>query len=149
MNHSSIQQRYRNQLTEQLVYFDEEKDEFLQEYFPHNDRHRLLVERTLSVYCSTLEKLIVHPSTNDMINEFALIGSRVDVYFLESQSVESFTFVFPTKTDPDRSMISFLSPIGFQLLLSRRNEVYEINIPSGKTQVRIEGILFSNHGGFK
>ncbi|NTZ16990.1 GreA/GreB family elongation factor [Paenibacillus sp. JMULE4] len=145
MNHSLMYQGSRLQLVNQLVYFDDEKLNFLNQYFPEPNQKRRNVEKTISVYCSTLER-IIKDLTEENLNSMALIGSQVDLRYLDDGSTESLTIVFPHRTDPNKNLISFLSPIGFQLLMAQTNENYQLVIPSGETLVRVENIKFVNHG---
>lgn len=143
MNPSSLDQLSRTQLLQQLVYLDEEKMNLLDQHFPERNRMRRIVEKTLSEYCSTLERIV-----NDLeaIHDVALIGSWLDLKFLDDGSSESFTIVFPNLADPDKNLISFLSPLAFQLLMARTEETYTLVIPSGETKVKVEHIKFVNRG---
>jgi transcription elongation factor GreA len=145
MSHSLLYQGSRAQLVNQLVYFDDEKINFLNQYFPERNQKRHIVEETLSVYCSTLER-IINDLSEENLNSIALVGSKLELRYLDDGSTESYTIVFPNQADPNRNLISFLSPIGFQLLMAQTNVKYKLDIPSGETLVRVEGIKFVNHG---
>ncbi|MEI7024746.1 GreA/GreB family elongation factor [Paenibacillus sp. y28] len=148
MNHSFLLQGSRTQLVNQLVYFDEEKMNFLDHYCPGHTRDRLRNEQLLSVYTSTLEQLLAD-FTAERLNAMVLIGSQVRLHYVEDSFTELFTIVFPHQADPNKNMISFLSPIGHQLLLGRANESYPLLVPSGEITVRIEEIKYMNRGDFK
>ncbi|WP_176560124.1 GreA/GreB family elongation factor [Brevibacillus dissolubilis] len=145
MSHSPIFQGSRVQLVSQLVHFDEEKIHFLDQYFPDHCQKRNTVDKKISAYCSTLEG-IMNDLTEERLESIVLIGSQVDLLYLDDGSTESFTIVFPHRANPDRSLISFLSPLGFQLLMAQTKEQYQLVIPSGEMSVRVEGVKFMNHG---
>ncbi|SFL95180.1 transcription elongation factor GreA [Paenibacillus sp. 1_12] len=135
----------RLQLINQLVYFDDEKINFLNHYYPENNHKRSAFERILSVYTSTLEK-IISDLNEENLNSVALIGSRLELRYLNDDWIESFTIVFPQHADPNQNLISFLSPMGFQLLMSQVNETYQLEVPSGVISVKVEGIKYVNRG---
>ncbi|TXK83732.1 GreA/GreB family elongation factor [Paenibacillus sp. N3.4] len=141
MNHSFMHQDAKSRLVDQLTYFDEEKINFLHQYLPEHNQKRRLVEKTLSDYSFFLKKLINNLNEEDL-NARALIGSELELRFLEDDCSETFTIVFPHHADPGRNRISFLSPIGFQLLMTQSNQTYQLDIPSGEMSVKVEGIKF-------
>jgi transcription elongation factor GreA len=145
MSHSLLLEGSRVQILNQLVYFDEDLTFFLDQYFPEHNQKRYTVEKTIQTYSTVLEEILkdLNPST---LHSVALIGSRVKLLYLDDNSTELFTIVVPSHADPDKNKISFLSPIGFQLLMARRNETYELVIPSGVVHVRVEDIEFYNSG---
>jgi transcription elongation factor GreA len=143
MNHSL--EGARNQLVNQLVYLDEGLVNFLNEYFPGPRQQRIIIENTLNNYTSILEEMLRNFSVNNL-NSYALIGSKVTVQYLDDNTTESFVIVFPSSTNPDKNLISFLSPIGLQLLMAQINETYELEIPSGTIPVRVQDIQYYNHG---
>ncbi|WP_054795645.1 GreA/GreB family elongation factor [Paenibacillus sp. EPM92] len=145
MNRSIMYQGSRTQLINQLVYFDEEKFNFLNQYFPEHNVKRSTVEQVLAVYATTLEK-IVADLTEENLNSVALIGSQLELRYLDDDSPESYTIVFPHLADPNNNKISFLSPLGFQLLMAKSQETYRLDVPSGEIRLRVEGIKFVNSG---
>jgi len=145
MSHSYALQGTKSQLIGQLVFFDDEKAQFLDQYYPDNNQKRALVERVLSEYASTLEKML--PDLNEsVLKSTALIGSKVTLRYLDDNTTETFTIVFPGKADPDRNMVSFLSPIGFQLLLTRAGERCKLAVPGGELAVLVEKIEYAGSG---
>jgi transcription elongation factor GreA len=145
MNRSLLMEGSRSQLVNQLVYLDEEKTHFLNHYYPENNQKRTEVERMLSMYSSALER-IVSDLDEENLNSMALIGSRLELRYLDDNSIEAFTIVFPHYADPNQNLISFLSPMGFQLLRAKVHETYRLAVPSGQISVRVETIRFMNKG---
>jgi transcription elongation factor GreA len=144
MNHS-LENVSKTQLINQLVYLDEEKSNFLDQYFPAYGRDRHDMDQLLVSYCEELEKIIAN-SDEKSINATVLIGSQVKLRYLDDDFIENFSIVFPEQAKPDINHISFLSPIGKQLLMSKTTQTHKLNIPSGVIEVSIEEIQYMNCG---
>lgn len=148
MSHSALYQGSRSQLVKQLVYFDEERFNFLDQYFPEFGPKRSAAERLISEYVAEIERISADP-TPERINSTALIGSQLEIRYLDDGDdapTETLTIVFPHLTDPDRNRVSMLSPMGYQLLLAKPGETYRLDVPSGQIDVRVENIKFVNNG---
>lgn len=81
MNHSLIYEGSRTQLLQQLIYFDEEKIAFLNQYFPVRSKDRSNAETLLSRYCSELEQLLTEFNGEDL-NSQVFIGSQLQLRYL-------------------------------------------------------------------
>lgn len=148
MSHSLLVQGSRSQLVKQLVYFDEEKINFLNQYFPDFGPKRTAAERTIGQYMTEVERINAD-LTLDNLNSTALIGSQLEIRYLDDGDdapTETLTIVFPHLADPDRNRVSVLSPLGYQLLLSKTGQTYQLDVPSGQIGVRVENIKFVNNG---
>lgn len=132
-------------MVQQLLYFDEEKIAFLNQYFPDRIKQRSDAETLLSHYCSTLEHLLVDFKEEEL-NAIVLIGSQLQLRYLDDSSTDTYTIVFPNHAEPNENRISMLSPIGMQLLLAQLGNTYQLAIPSGEVSVKIESIKFVNYG---
>ncbi|NHN33379.1 GreA/GreB family elongation factor [Paenibacillus agricola] len=135
----------KTQLINQLVYFDEEKSNFLNLYFPAYGRERTDMDQLLVSYCEELELILTHPDEKS-IHSTVLIGSQVKLRYLDDDFIESFSIVFPEQTKPDNNHISFLSPIGKQILLSKPTQAHQLYVPSGVIHLSIEEIQYMNWG---
>lgn len=144
-SHSLIYQGSKSQLVNQLVYFDEEKTSFLDQHFPEFNQRRQTAERALGLYSEAVEGILADFSP-EKLNGTVLIGSRLKLRYLDDDTAETFTIVFPHLSDPDRNLVSFLSPLGFQLLLAKPDDSYRLDVPSGELTVRVEEIQFVNQG---
>ncbi|WP_409346465.1 GreA/GreB family elongation factor [Paenibacillus sp. MBLB4367] len=143
MNHSLT--GAKTQLIKQLVYFDEEVSHFLDLYIPVNGSERTKTEQLLVKYAAALNGLL--PSfSEETLHSIALIGSKVQIRYLDDNEVDEYVIVFPSNADPNRNRISFLSPIGSHLLLGAADERHAIETPSGLLQVKIESIRYMNFG---
>lgn len=145
MNHSTIHQGSNTQLVNQLVFFDEEKQSFLKRYIPNDLKERNRMDQVLSMYTTSLESIIPKGS-QELLNSMVLIGSQVTLCYEEDGYEDQYTVVFPHMTDPSKNWISFLSPIGLQLLMTKMDTSYEFIVPSGTMKVRIKDIKFMNYG---
>lgn len=145
MNHSVILQGSNTQLVNQLLFFDEEKQSFLKRYIPNDSKERNKVDQVLSIYTASLEK-VIGESSQESLNSMVLIGSQVTLCYEEDGYQEQYTVVFPHMTDSSKNWISFLSPIGLQLLMTRMDEVYEFIVPSGPIEVKIKSVKYMNYG---
>ncbi len=148
MSHSVLYQGSRSQLVKQLVYFDEERFHFLDQYFPDFGPKRSAAERLIADYVAEVERISADPTPENM-NATALIGSQLEIRYLDDGDdapTETLTIVFPHLTDPDRNRVSVLSPLGYQLLLAKTGQTYQLDVPSGQISVRVENIKFVNNG---
>ncbi|MGG1661051.1 GreA/GreB family elongation factor [Brevibacillus sp. NRS-1366] len=149
MNHS-IMSGTRNHLIRQLVFFDEQYSIFYDQYVRDYGKDKQIVDGLVKRYKETLEKLL---SCEDEVlfkslQEITLLGSSVKVLFEEDGFEESFTVVYPTDIDPDNNRISFLSPIGRQLLLAGPEDSIILESPVGTNNVQIREIRFSYMSDF-
>ena len=144
MSPSTLEQETRLQLIQQLVYFDEEKLHFLDRYYPEQDQKRRMVEKAIEEYAAFLNG-ILEKSGGETLHSVALIGSQVELRYLDDGSTESYTIVFPEEADPAKGRVSFLSPVGFQLLMARRSDVLQLALPFGETSVQVEKVEFARH----
>ncbi len=145
MSHSIVTDGARKQLIEQLVYFDESKIDFLNHYYPAFGKERDKVDKVLGVYTRTIEQQL-SDNAQHYLHHNVWIGSRVDLHYVEDGDKEQYTIVFPHLADPDRNRLSFLSPIGLQLLLARTGERYMLTVPSGEIEVHIDRIAYVGLG---
>ena len=145
MNHSAILQGSNTQLVNQLVFFDEEKQFFLKKYIPDDSKERNKVDQVIGMYTALLENIIAE-GNHESLNSKVLIGSQVTLQYQDDGYEEQYRVVFPQLTDPSKNWISFLSPIGLQLLMTTRDELYEFVVPSGPIEVRIKEIRYMNSG---
>ena len=145
MNHSISLTGSRTQLVSQLVYFDDEKTHFLDHYYPQYGQERIKIDQTLSAYAATLESILAE-FNEDRLSSTVLIGSQVKLCYIEDDFTEDYTIVFPNQADPNVNRISFLSPLGFQLLMKKKNELHRLKVPSGELQVRVEDVKYMNRG---
>ncbi|MNI37741.1 Transcription elongation factor GreA [compost metagenome] len=136
----------RTQLVNQLVFWDEEKANFLNRYFPLNNKDRGMTDQLITKYSKALVPIL--SNLEETIHSQVLIGSRVIVRYVDDQTLETFTVVYPSQADPDHNLISFLSPLGMQLLLSNHEEIHSIQTPSGSYEIKVDQIQFVNKGEF-
>ena len=62
---------------------------------------------------------------------------------------ETITLVYPNEIDPEENRISVLSPIGTAILGYREGDVIQWEVPSGKTKITVEKILYQPEASLK
>ena len=127
----------------QLVLLDENKLEFLDLYFPYAqfNPERKKVDSLIAEYTQQIEKLLNSDPLKE-IPRFVFIGSTVTCLDLDQQVADQYTICFPEESDPDNGLISFLSPVGQQLLLAKVNHPLTIETPNGKLRVLVSEVSF-------
>ncbi|WP_010502506.1 GreA/GreB family elongation factor [Paenibacillus elgii] len=140
----------RTQLINQLLYFDEQSSAFLDDFCPQQGKERANLEKFIEQYTAVLERLLAQDEVQFMQSLYSkvLIGSSVKVKYEDDGLEETFTIVFPTLTAPDKNYVSFLSPMGRQLLLATSGAVQTIEIPVGSFVVTIEEVKYACSGEF-
>lgn len=128
---------------EQMVYIDENIQELTGQYIsstPVNER----LKNFYNLYTMELEDLLQANVKNNIIPSLlkVFIGTKVTVAYDDDDDTEDFVICFPGQTDPDLGFISFLSPVGRQLLLKSKNEKVLLKIPTGELPVIIKDIEF-------
>lgn len=146
----SIVSGTRKHLISQLVFFDEQYSLFFDHYVREYGREKQVVDHLISRYKETLEKLLCEDDSSlvQSLYTVTLVGSTVKVKFEEDGFEESFTVVYPTDVDPDNNRISFLSPIGRQLLMAAPNDSFLLESPVGGQPVQVGEIRFTYMGEF-
>src|SRR3954447_2952313 len=143
MNHSSIIQDFYSQ---QLVYIDEDIQNLTNLYLsstPVQER----VKHFFSLYVLEVEDLLTHNRKKQLISHFpkVFIGTKVTILYNEDKETEDFCICFPELSNPDQGFISFLSPVGRQLLLRKHGEQITLKIPTGDLDVTIKEISFNGN----
>ncbi|MFF2091746.1 GreA/GreB family elongation factor [Paenibacillus sp. NPDC058174] len=143
MNLSIPESGLKSRLVRQLVVLGEEKKKFLDSYFPVYGKKRNEMNSYLSNYTRAVEKLLESAEDNEeVLNNVVLIGSQITISYISEQSeqTESFTIDFPNKANAEYNRISFLSPVGYPLLLTEPGDVVTVETPAGVVRIRVESI---------
>ncbi|WP_342431558.1 GreA/GreB family elongation factor [Neobacillus sp. FSL H8-0543] len=144
MNHS-IQQR-KDYFNQQLVYIDENIKELTDLYVsstPVLDR----IKHFFTLYSLEVEDLLKNNQRKGTFPYFpkVYIGTKVTVLYDEDNETEDYVICFPEQSDPDKGFISFLSPVGRQVLLKNLGDKVALKIPTGDLWVTIKEISFVGH----
>ncbi|WP_248930166.1 GreA/GreB family elongation factor [Paenibacillus hamazuiensis] len=142
----------RRHLISQLVFFDEQTHHFADMYLSGiKNPERNLVETSIKQYTEKLMSILENDDRilDEMLRNVVLIGSKAEVLFEDDGSSESFTVVHPSESDPDANRISFISPIGRQLLCAKPDCPLLLETPAGEHPVRIREIKYTYIGGFQ
>ncbi|WP_243299639.1 GreA/GreB family elongation factor [Bacillus litorisediminis] len=129
---------------EQLVVIDENIKELTELYISSTPVHERR-KHFLSLYVLELEELLKQNQKNNIISFFpkVFIGTKVTVMYDDDDETEDYVICFPDQSDPDNGFISFLSPVGRQLLLKKIGEQIMLKVPTGELPVTIREISFS------
>lgn len=144
MNHSLMQPN--DFFVQQLVYLDENIKEFTNLYLSSTPVPERL-KNFFSLYSLEVEDLIQENLHKGSIPFFpkVLIGTKVTVLYNEDNETEDYIICFPEQSDPDSGYISFLSPVGRQLLLKKIGETLSLKIPTGELVITIKEISYGGH----
>ena len=140
MSHSLQSPELLKDWQQQLFLLSNEKSRFLDEHFPQQGKERQSMELLLSQYTAQIEKLAACEGKGPA--PVVIIGCSLTLEYLDYQTTDQFTIVLPQDANPDEGKISFLSPVGRQLLLAAAGDVLSVTTPAGSMQVRIESIQY-------
>lgn len=143
MNHN-VCHSLRENFVKQLVYLEENYASFVDSYFASDINE---YTQFFNRYASSVQDLLgIFDQESDLPPSIpqVFIGSQVTLLYEEEQETEQFTICFPNQVNPDEGYISFLSPVGSQLLLRSLREKVVLLTPGGPTKVSIEEITFKN-----
>ena len=141
MNHK-LDLSFRETIVDHLVFFDENSTEIIDSYFL-SDRSKF--KEFYTTYTSEVEKFLTTLNTEGEVQDYipkVFIGCKVLLNYIEDNEVEEYTICFPELSDPDNGFISFLSPVGSQLLLRSASEKMLLSTPGGELKVIIKEITF-------
>jgi transcription elongation factor GreA len=141
MNHSAIQNK--EYFIQQLVYIDENNKELTNLYLSSTPVQERL-KHFFNLYVLEVENLLKMNQWSNHISSFpkVFIGTKVTVFYDEDNETEDFVICYPEQSDPDSGYISFLSPVGRQLLFKNIGEKISLKIPTGELMVTIKEISF-------
>ncbi|WP_434749918.1 GreA/GreB family elongation factor [Paenibacillus amylolyticus] len=138
MNRRTPLDNCREMLVSQLLILGEEKRTFLDAYFDVRSPERVQLDKQLMAYTERVEQLLAGP--DELLSSVVLIGSQIELEYVDFHTLDKLTIVMPEEADPDEGQISFLSPVGRQLLLGNKGEIRAISTPSGSMRIRIASI---------
>ncbi|WP_226528569.1 GreA/GreB family elongation factor [Metabacillus niabensis] len=144
MNHNIPQ--HREHLVQQMVDIDENIKELTNLYNASTPMQEQL-KNFFHLYLLELEELLSACQKSNLNPSLpkVYIGTRVTVLFDDENDTEDFVICFPEQSDPDSGCISFLSPVGRQLLLKKMGEKVMLKVPTGELPVVIKEITFVGH----
>jgi transcription elongation factor GreA len=116
----TLSQTVFEHLVKHLVRLEEERDNLLDQLFPHICRERTDFEQQLDQYAQHINRVIknANKSDNDDNNlPFVIVDSDVSVLDLNRQRPLKFHVIGPCPGNKASGCISCLSPVGRSLLL--------------------------------
>ncbi len=108
------------------------------EYKAAKEMQKILMRRK-----SELEFQLVRARGSDFANprtDVVSMGTKVAVTDLDSQNAEQFVILGAWDSDPDKGIISYLTPVGQALLNRKVLEEIEFPVEGGKKRYRIDAI---------
>jgi transcription elongation factor GreA len=139
MSHK-VELSLKETLLNQLVFLEENVTEIIGSYFSSN---RNKYKEFLNTYSTEVQDFL---STIDERPESsptkAFIGTKVVLKYEGEDETDDYTICMPENSDPDKGFISFLSPVGSQLLLRSSGEIMNLITPGGEFKVTIKAINF-------
>jgi transcription elongation factor GreA len=141
MNHSL--HLTKDYYVQQLNYIDENIKELTNLYLSSTPIQERL-KHFFNLYVLEVEDLLKTNKRNEIISFFpkVFIGTKVTVLYDEEDETEDYVICYPEQSDPDLGYISFLSPVGRQLLFKNLGDKVSIKIPTGELLVTIKEISF-------
>lgn len=135
MNHRLLDPRA--ELINQLVYFDEEfSEEFMK--LSAGSAEKVVVQSLVDRYRSQVSQLLAANDVQDRMDAtIVLIGCKVVIRYESDGQEDAYTIVLPNHSNIDEGHVSFLSPLGRNLLLRQAGDVVSVDSPAGVYQVRI------------
>ena len=138
MNHSIRQYPEKESFIKQMLIIEERIQELTDIYLsstPYTERKKDF----FSEYIAEVERFLEdYEGGLDIPKVF--IGSKVTVVYEDENEEEDFIICFPEESDPEEGCISFLSPVGRQLLLRNKGDRIALRIPAGELKVSIQKI---------
>ncbi|MCM3568920.1 GreA/GreB family elongation factor [Neobacillus mesonae] len=137
MNHS------KEFFTNQLVFIEENIKDLTNLYVSSTPIQERL-KHFFNLYVLEVEDLLKQNRKNLYISLFpkVYVGTKVTVLYDEEEDTEDYVICFPEQSEPDIGHISFLSPVGRQLLLKEIGEKISLTIPTGELHVTIKEISY-------
>jgi len=131
---------------QQMAYIDKNIKELTSLYIystPIQER----LKHFFNLYLLEVEDLLEKHKKEPIITFFpkVYIGTKVTVQYEDDGEIEEYILCFPEQSEPDEGYISFLSPLGRQLLLKKVGEKVAIKIPSGDLTVTIKDISYASN----
>jgi transcription elongation factor GreA len=141
MNHSL--HLTKNYYVQQLNYIDENIKELTNLYLSSTPIQERL-KHFFNLYVLEVEDLLKTNKRNEFISFFpkVFIGTKVTVLYDGEDETEDYVICYPEQSDPDLGYISFLSPVGRQLLFKNLGDKVSLKIPTGELLVTIKEISF-------
>ena len=108
------------------------------EYKAAKEMQKILMRRK-----GELESQLVRARGTDFANprtDVVSIGDKVDVTDLEHQQVEHYVILGAWDSDPEKGIISYLTPVAQSLLNRKPQEEVEVSLENSKKRYRIDSI---------
>jgi transcription elongation factor GreA len=108
------------------------------EYKAAMERQEMLNNSAARLQAEIERAQIVRPK--DVDDSAITFGTKVTLYNKDSGQTEEYTLLGPWESDPEQSVISYLSPLGSKLYNHKAGEDLEFTINDRKYNYRVEDI---------
>jgi regulator of nucleoside diphosphate kinase len=75
-------------------------------------------------------------------SDIITMNSQIHLTNLDTGETMTWSLVFPWNANIDQDKISILAPVGTALIGSKARDIVEFEVPSGRTRLRIDEILY-------
>ncbi|NLW23733.1 MAG: transcription elongation factor GreAB [Clostridia bacterium] len=127
-------------LISHLVKFEENKDAIIDEYFPYHTDERREFSQLIINYLQKIDSLVEKVEVSKELNQeipLVIIGCQVTIRDLETKEEFQYTIGGPYVQSDSFDYISYLSPVGRELLLKSVGDVVTVNTPGGQYSYEI------------
>ncbi|HAW70494.1 MAG TPA: transcription elongation factor GreAB [Firmicutes bacterium] len=133
---------YEN-LLQQLVSIEEQKEQQINNFLCTSPRERDECIQILKKYLNCLDQILRTAERNNTAQDempFVTVDSYVQLYDYETATIDEFRVISPFNEQVEFNDISFLSPLGKELLMKKVDEEVIVKAPGGTFRYRIESI---------
>lgn len=123
-----ITEQDRNRLVDSIALLRESPDK---RELPHIQQLEGEIERA---------EIILIPQ--DVPGDVITMRSQVRLRDVRGGAVQDLTLVYPPEADPQQGAISVLAALGTAMLGYRVGDTFEVDLPKGKKEFRVEEILY-------
>ncbi|WP_102347851.1 GreA/GreB family elongation factor [Bacillus sp. Marseille-P3661] len=131
----------KDDFLQQLNFIDENIKELTELYIATTPIQQR-IKHYFNLYILEVEELLDKNIMNISSIPKVFIGTKVTVWYEDEDETEDYVICFPEQSDPDSGLISFLSPVGKQLLLKSIGEKLLLKVPTGDVSVTIKDITY-------
>ncbi|WP_449538568.1 GreA/GreB family elongation factor [Ferdinandcohnia sp. Marseille-Q9671] len=131
---------------EQRGYLEQNYQELNKLYLTSTPQKEI-VKDFFRLYIGHLENFVkdIQKNVDQVPIPKVFIGTKVTVIFDGEDDTEDYYICLPKQSDPDAGCISFLSPVGRQLLLREIGDEILLSTPAGGVPVTIQNISFAGN----
>jgi regulator of nucleoside diphosphate kinase len=89
-----------------------------------------------------IERAEIIQNPKDVPGDVITMRSRARLKDVQTGAEQEFTLVYPPEADPGQGAISVLAALGTAMLGYRVGDTFDVYLPKGKKEFRVEAILY-------